>query len=215
MCVASLAVSAQKKDQPVTMAVAPTKMNVLFIGVPNLLDIAVSGYKDDDLIVSSNTVRITREGEGRYNVSVKSLSKTVVIRICAKTKRDTIEIGQREFRIKRVPDPVPRVAGVGSNVERGGFVTKAEIYSAVGLEAYCAMDYELDFSIVSFEVSANIDGNMVSARTDGALFSQAQKEIIRKLNPDDKVYIEEIKCKAPDGSIRDLESLAFKIKELD
>lgn len=209
LCAATLSGFAQGKNQPMTLAVAPTQMNVLFIGCQNPLDIAVSGVSDDKLIVSSPDGTVTKKGDGKYDIDVKSTG-TIVVKIAAKQKRDTVEIGQREFFAKRIPDPMLRVVGVKDY--EGGLISKAEFMSTIGLEAYLPSDINFKFEVLSFSLSASIKGYNEFEFSDGCKFSSQQRDLVLKLKPDQKFFIEDIKVMGPDGSIRNMGSMAFKIK---
>lgn len=212
MCAVSLAGFAQKKNQPSTMAVSATNMNVLFIAVANPIDIAVSGYKDEDLIVTSEDAAVEKLGNGKYTIMPRN-SQPLIVTVSAKTKRGTVELGQREFRAKQVPDPRPYLVGLGDI--KNGEITKAELCTAIGVAAYLQTDLDFGFKITSFYVTINNGGYDSRLYSKDGLFTAEQKSVFEKLKPGDKVYIEDIKCAAIDGSTRDLGTLAFKIKELD
>jgi len=70
----------------------------------------------------------------------------------------------------------------------------------------------MKFNVVSFKVSATIKGFSQDATANSAAFTAQQKQIISQVPSGGKIYIEDIKAKGPDGSIRSLGTIAFKIK---
>jgi gliding motility-associated protein GldM len=191
-----------------SLSVSPTKMNVLYIGVPNPIDITASGVPAEKLNVSISGGSITRAGAaGSYIAQVKSPG-TVNITVTANVDGQSKNLGSKQFRVKRVPDPVAKVAG-----KREGTVTKAELAAQAGVKADLEnFDFDMKFNIVSFKVSATIKGFSQDATANSAAFTAQQKQIISQVPSGGKVYIEDIKAKGPDGSIRSLGTIAFKIK---
>jgi gliding motility-associated protein GldM len=196
-----------------SLSVSPTKMNVLYIGVPNPIDITASGVPAEKLNVSiTGGGNITRAGAaGSYIAQVKSPG-TVNINVTANVDGQTKNLGSREFRVKRVPDPVA-VVGTDKANKRGGTISKAILAAQVGVKAELEnFDFKMDFTVVSFNVSASIKGFNQDAKSNSATFTAQQKQIIQQVPSGNKVYIEDIKAKGPDGSIRDLGSICFKLK---
>jgi hypothetical protein len=69
------------------------------------------------------------------------------------------------------------------------------------------------FTVISFDVTMNIDGERYTLNTTGNKLSERQATLVRKQNPGDKVFIENIKCNDPEGNARFLSSLVFIIKK--
>ena len=195
-----------------SLSVSPTKMNVLYIGVPNPIDITASGVPAEKLNVSISGGSITRAGAaGSYIAQVKAAGKAV-INVTAVVDGQTKSLGSREFRVKRVPDPV---ASVGNDpaTKRGGTISKAVLSAQAGVKAELEnFDFDMKFNVVSFKVSATIKGFNQEASASSAAFTAAQKQIITQVASGGKVYIEDIKARGPDGSTRSLGTISFKLK---
>ena len=73
-------------------------------------------------------------------------------------------------------------------------------------------DFNLKFRVVSFTVSATIGGFETSKKAKGARFTPQQIALINKIRPGGKVYIEGVKAKGPDGKIRNIGAIAFRLK---
>lgn len=192
-----------------SLSVSPTKMNVLYIGVPNPIDITASGVPNEKINVSmTGGGTITKGGStGSYIAQVKAPG-TVNINVTAMVDGQTKSLGSKEFRVKRVPDPVAKVAG-----KRDGTITKAELSAQAGVKADLEnFDFDMKFNVVSFKVSATVKGFTQDAASTSAAFTAQQKQIVQQVASGGKIYIEDIKAKGPDGSIRSLGTIAFKIK---
>jgi len=191
-----------------SLVVSPTKMNVFYIGVDNPVDVSVPGVppgKVSPFITGGGS--IVRSGNG-YVVRVKSTGK-VNVGATAELDGQKKNMGSKEFRVKKVPDPIAKVGG-----ERGGSVSKNWLAAQTGVAAVMEnFDFDLRFNVVGFNVSAVLKGGYAEdARSTGATFTGQQQSLIRQIQSGRKVYIEDIKAKGPDGTVRDLGTLTFKVK---
>jgi len=72
-------------------------------------------------------------------------------------------------------------------------------------------EFDLKFDVVEYKVTMVIGGTPIEKVTKGAAVSGDMKEMFQKAKPGQKVYIEQIKARGPDGTTRNLGSLAFKV----
>jgi len=191
-----------------SLVVSPTKMNVFYVGVDNPVDVSVNGVPSEKVFPAlEGAGSITKDASGRgYIVKVKNPGK---VKVSAQAEIDgkKISMGDREFRVKIVPTPVAKCGG-----KIGGTIKKNELLTQQGIKAELEnFDFDLKFEIVSFIVSANIKGYNEEARGAGFKFSAEQLNLMRKVETGKKLYIESIKAKGPDGSVRDLPSIVFKL----
>ncbi len=191
------------------LIVSPTKMNVFYIGVNNPVDVSVAGVPADKVIASiSSGASIKKVKGSSYIVRVKRPGKVYVSASAKFDDGSTKNMGRKVFRVKRVPDPVAKVAN-----KKGGLIEKNILLAQQGVKADLEnFDFDLKFRIVGFTVSATIRGYEEEAKSRSARFTTQQRELMKKVGSGRKVYIENIKAKGPDGSIRDLATIAFKIK---
>ena len=188
--------------------ISPTKMNVLYIGVDNPISVSVSGFSDDKVTphISQGTLR--RVKPGQYIARVKRAGKATISVSVKDDDGNSKSMGKQEFRVKRVPDPVPMV-----NKQKGGSIKKSLLINQIGVQAVLEnFDFDLKFKVISFTVSATINGFEQSKPTKGYRFSGAQIALMKKVRPGSKVYIENVKAKGPDGKTRNIGSIIFKVK---
>lgn len=193
-------------NENICVAVSPTKLNVLYCGVPNPLDIAVSGYKPDEIQVSIGKGTIEpNQYPGGYVVRILEPGLVKII-----VSSNGKELAIKDFRAERVPDPI---ASVGY-FKPGEKVKKNFLHVFSGVKAYLEnFDFDVTFSVINFTVSATIsEGVVKSVTSERAAFNAEQKELMMQALSGTKIYIENIKAKGPDGTIRDLPSIYYELE---
>jgi hypothetical protein len=112
------------------VVVSPTKMNVLYIGVDNPMKISVPGVGQGDVSASAFQVAgtLTKNPDGTYSAKVTAVGKCQ-INVSAKIDGKVQAMGAEEFRIKRIPDPVPTLGGklFGGNTQPGAIKAQSGI----------------------------------------------------------------------------------------
>ncbi|MBS1777902.1 MAG: gliding motility protein GldM [Bacteroidetes bacterium] len=188
------------------------KMNVFYIGVPNPITISAAGYSIEDVSVAIPGATITPKDKGHYEVMVTKPGN-IVAEIIAKTKDAGAKtVGKQEIRVKRIPDPVARVGSVS-----GGPMLSSLFKAQLGvLAALDNFDFDARFVVTSFDFSiVPKRGEMIGPfPVKGARFD-ANKQVpdaINRLRPGDKVYIEEIKARGPDGTTRNLNTIGLTLR---
>ena len=120
-------------------------------------------------------------------------------------------MGEYTFRVRQLPDPTPFIEYLDGNGQkqryRGGTsLSKQALMSAGGIVA--AIDdglLNINFRVISFEtVFYDNMGNAIPMRSDGASFSQSQKEMFRNLGRGKRFYISHVKAIGPDNIERQL-----------
>jgi gliding motility-associated protein GldM len=193
---------------PKSVVVSPTKMNVLYIGVDNPMEISVPGVAQTDVTAALNgSGSLDRNADGTYTARVTAVGKCHIA-VNAKIEGKVQAMGDKEFRIKRIPDPIPTLGGR----LRGGNTQPGSIRAQSGIVALLEnFDFEARFNVVSFEMVFSSKGEIFKAETPGPLFSQKMKEFIDRARPKDIIFIDEIKVVGPDKLPRKLGQIAFTI----
>ena len=193
-----------------SVVVSPTKMNVFYIGVENPVDVSVSGFSADKVMASiTGGASIVKKGgnSSEYIVKVSKVGD-VSINVSVKDGGKTKGMGSVSFRCKTVPDPVAKVAKL-----KGGEIQKellaAQEYVIAEMENF---DFQLEYKITGFTVSALVDGFFVSKITTGNRFSDEQKRILQNSRKNQKIYIEDVSARGPDGKTRKLSPIIFNVK---
>jgi hypothetical protein len=179
-------------------------MNVFYIGVDNPVAVSAAGVPSAQIKVSMDGGTIERSG-GIYNVRVNSPGKATV-RVSAPGVTYS-----KEYKAKRIPDPVPMLGGTqqGGNIGNGSFKAHSALIPMLkdfDFDAKCNM---AGFTLV--RVAKRQDPEV--APNAGATIGGNAKAIQNKANPGDKYIFQDIKCKCPgDAAARNLGQLVFEVQ---
>ncbi len=187
-------------------SVNPLKMNVFYTGVDNPVDILVAGVPIENVNATITNGMIRKQPDGSWIVRPKNVGNAFV-EVFAEIEGKKQSQGFKEFRVKSVPDPVAKV-----NNQKGGAINKQVLLAQFGVAAEMEnFDFELEYKVTQFTVSAVIKGFNQEEPVKGNRFSEKQKQLINNLSRGDKVYIEDVKAVGPDGVERPLNQLIFKL----
>ncbi|HOY33127.1 MAG TPA: gliding motility protein GldM [Bacteroidales bacterium] len=188
--------------------ISPTKMNVFYIGLDNPVSISVPGASNEQVTatITGGGGTITKTGGGLYNVKVSQQGEATV-NVSAKMGTTSRSMGSMKFRCKRVPNPVPYVGNVS-----GGLIPKGTLLAAGGvIPRMDGFEFDAYFTITSFTFTMSQAGDLISLTSNSSKFTSQMVTMLNKATKGQKVYIEDIKAKGPDGSSRSLSSIALKI----
>jgi hypothetical protein len=192
------------------VVIEASKMNVLYIGVDNPIDIAMSNVASDKLKVSiDNEATLQKISDGHFNVRVSRPGQVTI------TVEANGQIAKKQFRAKMIPDPVPMISGVKSGQGIGGKSDLKNFIYAVGLLTKLEnFDFDARCSIQSYIlVIAPKKGEIFQANVTGPTFSEEIKKRLLTLEVDDMVSFLSIKARCPgDSAARDLGSLSYKMQ---
>lgn len=190
------------------LVVSPTKMNVFYRGVDNPVSISVSGYSDKDIRPTISSGALAKTGEG-WVVRPGKESEATVSATVTNPDGSTKAMPGMKFRVKNVPNPQPYFGGKTVGDET---IKKTELTAAQGAVARMVdFDFDLRFEIVEYKVTMIVGGTPIEKLIKGAAVSGEVKEMFRKAKPGQRVFIEGIKARGPDGTVRTLGSLAFRV----
>ncbi len=193
-----------------SVAISPTKMNVLYIGVENPIEISAAG-------TNSNTMRASMTGPGGGKIK-KISNSSFIAEVATPTRKgeyakinvvaDGMNVS-KNFRVKRIPDPIPQLSD-----SKGGAMSSGEFKLQSGLFAVLKdFEFEADCVISEYKlVRVPRRGDATVLINKGARYTQESKGLIQQAKRGDKFYFEEIQCKCPgDVRPRDLGLTVFKI----
>jgi len=188
-------------------------MNMLYAGYSNPISVSVPGVplnKIQATMSGGGTLQPT--GPGKYIARPSKVGENVTITVISTNTGRPQQMGQFTFRVRKLPDPTPFIAmkdeqGNPSRF-RGGGLAKG---SLMGIDAIgAAIDdgiLDIAFRVVSFEtVFFDNMGNAVPMASNGAQFSERQKDTFRKLARNRRFYISRVVAVGPDGIQRTLQN---------
>lgn len=192
-------------------AISATKMNVFYIGVENPVEVSVAGVPSSQVRVGmsgSGGGAIQENNDGTYTVNVDGpptgLGQFASIDVSAPGFS-----ASKEFRVKRIPDPVPKLSK-----SRGGKMGSGEFKAQGGIiPALDNFDFDAKCDIVGFNlvrVPRRQDPEVSVNR--GGSYNGESRRIIDKARPGDRFFFENIKCRCPgDPAARDIGTMTFVI----
>ena len=196
--------------QEPTATVSNTMMNVMYAGIDNPVSISVPGIPNSQMNATMSNGSLTRSANG-WIARPSKVGQEAVITVTAQSEGRSTVVANTAFRVRQLPDPMPFIAyqddkGTARKYKGGQPLSKALLLKAGGLSA--AIDDDLlnvSFRVLGFEtVFFDSMGNALPEVSDGAEFSQRQKEALRRLSRGKRFYISRVRAVGPDGIERTL-----------
>jgi gliding motility-associated protein GldM len=190
--------------------ISPTKMNVFYRGVDNPVAISASGKSDAQLQPSITAGSLTRSSEGGWIVkNIPNNANKVTIKVYADDAGGKKFMGEQEFRVKRLPDPIAKVPGTKS-----GKIAKNQMLANAFLMCRLPewVDFEYPFKVTSFTMIVPSGGGYVTPeKSKNQMFTDKMKRLIKGAKKGDIIIFKDIKVKGPEGP-RKIESINVEIK---
>ncbi len=193
-----------------SVSVSASKMNVFYMGVPNPVEVSAAG-------VPSNQVQVSMSGSGGGSISRNS-DGTFTVNVSSPTKQGEFAYvnvaapgltARKEFRVKRIPDPVAKLSS-----SMGGVMSSGEFKAQRGLYAFLEnFDFDAKCEILGYQLVRVPRRQDPEPETNkGGLYNANAKSLVDKAKAGDTYYFENVKAKCPgDASGRDINQLVFKI----
>ena len=185
-------------------------MNVLYAGYDNPISISVPGAPLSKVTATMTGGTLRQTAPGKYIARPAKIGQDAVVTVFSNNSGRNQQMAQYTFRVRKLPEPTPFVdlKDEKGNPDhyQGGAIAKSRILAATKIGA--AVDdgiLHIPFRVLSFEtVFFDNMGNAVPVASDGANFSAAQKETIKKLTRGRRMYISRVRAIGPDGIERKL-----------
>jgi len=195
---------------PPNVVIAAVKMNVLYLGVYNPLEISIPGISPDKTSATISKGSIKPVGSGSYvaqpGAGVSTCEITVYAEMEGKRKQ---AMGTKTFRVKKVPPPSPKVIGVtGKSVEKNILVASLGVIAEMPPD----FDFELKYKVVGFKLSSTVGGFLQEKESTTSRFTDEQKKIINSLRTGNQVAITDVKAVGPSGEVVELSDMVLKIR---
>ena len=193
------------------LVASPTKMNVLYRGVENPIDLSVPGIPAERVQASITSGRIVRSAKG-WVASGLSGSSAELYAQTQMPDGTTKRIGPVKFRVKDLPPPTAFVAGKSARESK---VRKAEMTAAKGVVAKLEdTDFDAPWTVQRFRLTVLRKGGApIEHFAVGNTFTADMATVLNACRPGDQVHIDEIKARLANGQgpVRDLTPIALKV----
>jgi len=191
---------------PPSATVSATKMNVMYKGLDNPIEVSVPGVAPNQISVNCSGGAMSG-GNGKYSVKPGS-GKEVVISVAAKnTDGKSTSMGSYKFRVK--PVPTPKITWV--NQTDRGFVSGNAGAGSPLIPRMEDFDFDVYSTITSFEVGFKLGGDYYVKQCSGNSIPGDVAAKIRGLGKGTTVSFSSVKMTVPGGDRRSA-SASFKIQ---
>jgi hypothetical protein len=191
------------KGDPFVMLTA-SKMNVVYVGIPNPLNLSSTGVDLNDLTLRASPPSYISQYEKEYTLNVSAVGiETVKVRHNGKL------MNEFSFRAKRIPDPTAQLGGNSSGkMGVGEFKAQGGVIASLG-----NFDFDAKCKITGFAVTRNsLVGGRLTETNVGDSFDSKSSELIQMAIPQDIYTFTNVQAKCPgDKAGRTLNSLVFEI----
>ncbi len=194
-----------------SVTMSATRMNVFYRGLDNPFDVGAGGIPHENLEVTMTNGRVLQRGDA-FIIQPNELDeqgRRTTVTVHAKIGNERRVLGRTNWRVKRVPDPIAKVAG-----QAGGSIRKERLLAEDGVLAELEdFDFDFKYTVTQFRVEISAAGGYVNFfESNSNRFTEEQKNQFRRLNPNSLIYIANIKAVGTDGVSRDLDPISFKIQ---
>ncbi len=197
-----------------SLVVSPTKMNVLYRGIENPVDISVPGVPSENIVATiSGGHQLIKKSNGKYVAKMQAQpGNEASISVSARMADGTIRpMGKMEFRVKRLPrpfaywgfvDPEKRISAQAARVSEGLVVRYDDSFV---FDLTCTAK---KYRVLVVDNRGEIVGKTVNY---GARFTTETQQLLDKVKNHYKVYFLGIKAVGDDGVEHDLGDIVEEI----
>ena len=196
--------------------VSPTAMNVMYMGIPNPIDVSVPGISPDKIKIrvvngafTTKKVKNSR-GEnfkGSWAVEPNAVGQNVQVIVTADMSGKPMQFAPYEFRVKPIPPPIAVFAQKSTgSVQRATAAAQQGVYAVLP-----DFDFDLNYTVTGFTVLYSDNRGDFEETSTGSNLTSKQKELISRLTRGKNLIIKDIKALGPDGKVRELSPVILKI----
>ncbi|MCU0422189.1 MAG: gliding motility protein GldM [Bacteroidia bacterium] len=185
--------------------ISATKMNVVYIGLENPISVSVPGYAASEVLTSiepSSAGQLKKDpATGGYLLTVNGTASQIKV-VCSVKDRGTNatkKMGEANYRVRKVPDPIPALGtldvsgGVSGSVLKIQNVVRAPL-KGFAFEGVNYVPFAFEFLVIPKR------GQPFFEAGKGQQLSGTMQAQLARVVKGDKVMITNIKVKGPDGN---------------
>ena len=184
---------------PPSANVTPTKMNVMYRGLENPIEISAPGFTANQINVSVVNGELVKKN-GEYFVKPGNEKNVTTVTVSTTIDGKRMILDNCDFRLKRTPDPVPVLNGRTNDK-----FTKEEILAAGGF-VLTMPDFDFEgyhSQVLSYDVSTIVAGYLKPIKgIQGRKFNKEVEDLVKSARRGQRISIEKIRVKSPDGEER-------------
>ena len=183
--------------------VAASSMNVFYMGIDNPVSVSapMPNFK-----ASAPGLR-AGSGAGQYVMKPTAIGEVSVNVTGTDDNGKTVNLGSTKFRVKKIPNPVPYIAGKTGSCT----MSKGDLANGVIQAKMEGFEFDLRVQVSSFSVGTSVAGDYKEVVVNGSRMDGAAQAIINRASRGQRFYVEKMKVKMPDGTTRELANINIKI----
>lgn len=183
--------------------VAASSMNVFYMGIDNPVSVSapMPNFK-----ASAPGLRQSG-GAGQYIMRPTAIGKVNINVSGTDDNGKNVNLGSTEFRVKKIPDPVPYIAGKTGSCT----MSKSDLANGVIQAKMEGFEFDLKVQVGSFNLGTTVAGDYKEVQVSGSRMDGAAQSLISKAARGQRFYVEKMKVKMPDGSTRELANINIRV----
>jgi gliding motility-associated protein GldM len=183
--------------------VAASKMNVFYMGIDNPVSVSapMPNFK-----ASAPGLR-AGSGAGQYVMKPTAVGEVKITVTGTDDNGKTVNLGSTPFRVKKIPNPVPYIAGKTGSCT----MSKGDLANGVIQAKMEGFEFDLKVQVSSFTVGTSVAGDYKEVVVNGSRMDAAAQGLINRASRGQRFYVEKMKVKLPDGRTVELANINIKI----
>jgi len=203
------------ETQPITYQVAKPSatvssknLNVIYAGIANPFSISAPGFSLESIKASISAGSLSGSA-GNYiiNVPGSQVGQTVTINVSGTADGKTLSLGSNAFRVKSIPNPTAKFAGMMGGIISGNKIANGQISASIDNFEFDIKVQVLKFTVVVVKPRQDSQSFYCS----GGSLSAAAKAALASLPYKSTVFIEGVQVQLPDGRTPNVNTMAFTI----
>ncbi len=192
-----------------SLTVSATKMNVFYVGVDNPVEISVPGIPEESIVPSISVGSLSKNPDGNdWIVTVPQGQKETVISVNARVDGQLKPMGNKKYRIKKLPDPVALIANLTEgSINRNILITAGAIIPKMPDD----FEFDLKYKIISFKMVLQRGTDLITEKSSSNMLTQEMIRAIQGANRGQRVWFENIIARGPDNIDRPLSPIILTI----
>lgn len=190
--------------------VSPTKMNVVYRGLDNPIDVSVAGFSATKINATTTNGSLRQVGPGKYELKPGNQA-VCKVSVSVETESGSKPMGEPfEFRVKNIPKPEPFFAGqTGSGTVPSGALRQQTDVKAI-LQDF---DFEgVKYNVVEFTINVNKGGRITNLTSNSNKLTGQQKSLLSNLGRGDQMQVRNIWAVGPDGQRKALAPIVLDVR---
>jgi len=202
-------------QRPLHPVVSATKMNVVYRGIPNPIDVAVAGRMWDELEVRVDSIHTwARLGEGSFVLTPSTDPSVQSVKVYVRIPEAPLgeqTLDPVEFRIKRVPDPSLYWMGLEASDQ---YVSRSTIFSFAPVASrMIGFDFDVKTRVIAFWLGVERHGVFTYFRSDTNRLTEDMKAALVQTQRGDRIWLGNALVSMPDGTERELPPLLLTLQD--